>query len=78
MFSVGAAPRLYNEDLGQLELELSRELSSAKISEKRRQLQQRIEGVSRVASWQNNAFMPVSCSAYSSTLNTEYGGEIFL
>jgi hypothetical protein len=31
------------EDLTQLELELSRELSSAKISEKRWQLQQRTE-----------------------------------
>jgi hypothetical protein len=50
VFSVGAAPRLYNEDLRQLRdrTELSsrvpsdRELSSAKISEKRWQLQQRI------------------------------------
>jgi hypothetical protein len=33
VFSVGAAPRLYNEDVTQLEGEM-RELSSAKISEK--------------------------------------------
>jgi hypothetical protein len=51
VFSVGAAPRQYNEDLGQLELELSRvpdfemsrhsraELSYAKICDKRWQLQ---------------------------------------
>jgi hypothetical protein len=38
VFSVGAAPMLYTEDLTQLELELSRELSSAKVSEKRWQL----------------------------------------
>jgi hypothetical protein len=40
VFSMEAAPRLYNGNLQQLELELSRELSSAKISEKRWQLQQ--------------------------------------
>jgi hypothetical protein len=40
VFSVEVAPRLYNEDPTQLELELSLELSSAKITEKRWQLQQ--------------------------------------
>jgi hypothetical protein len=39
----GSARRLYNEDLKQLELELSRKLSSARVSEKRWRLQQRIE-----------------------------------
>jgi hypothetical protein len=43
--SVGAAPRLYNEDLGQL-----RELNRVRSW----QLQQRIEGVSGIGSWQNN------------------------
>jgi hypothetical protein len=43
VFPVGAAPRLYNEDLKQLESELSRELSTAKISEEKWQFQQRIE-----------------------------------
>jgi hypothetical protein len=38
VFSLRATPKLYNEDLAQLELQLSRELSSAKISEKRWQL----------------------------------------
>jgi hypothetical protein len=38
VFFVGATPKLYNEDLTQLELELSQELSSIKISEKRWQL----------------------------------------
>jgi hypothetical protein len=37
VFSVGAAPRLYNEDLTQLELELSRvpELAVGRIIEKK-------------------------------------------
>jgi hypothetical protein len=34
----GSVPRLYNEELTQLESELSRELSSMNISEKRCQL----------------------------------------
>jgi hypothetical protein len=38
VLSVGAALMLYTEDLRYLELELSRELNSAKISEKRWQL----------------------------------------
>jgi hypothetical protein len=44
-FLCGSAPRLYNEDLMQLELELSLELSSAYVSEKRWQLQQRTKRV---------------------------------
>jgi hypothetical protein len=43
----GSAQRLYNEDLTQLELSL--ELSSARISEKRWQLQQRTESSSELA-----------------------------
>jgi hypothetical protein len=37
VFSVGAAPRLYNEDLGQLELELreSLEIAVGRIIEKK-------------------------------------------
>jgi hypothetical protein len=49
-----SAPRLYNEDLTQLKLEFNRELSSARINEKRQQFHQRIELSSGVGSWQNN------------------------
>jgi hypothetical protein len=38
VFSARAAPKLYHEDLMQLKLELSQELSSIKKSEKRWQL----------------------------------------
>ena len=43
VFPVVAAPRLYNEGLKQLESEFSWELSTAKISEKKWHLRQRIE-----------------------------------
>jgi hypothetical protein len=64
MFSVGAAPKIYNEDMRQLELDL--------VEFRSWQLQQGIDRVSRVGSrqndWEETARKELGCAAVTGRL----------